>query len=206
MAIKSGDLDKIERGDILLVHTNGCFISWVIRVFTKSYWDHVGLFVSKKGQWPKWIIEALPEGVVGRPFELKYLKVVRGERGRILKITPSAKYRIAVVRVKNLDHRQRKQITNRAYQWAIEERGYDFILLTLGMLFHLLTFRKISPGWLNIKSRFICSELIGAVFSETAGIAFGKNTASGFITPADIARSAQSRDDIEIIMSNAKKR
>ena len=69
------DPDKIKRGDILLVHTKRSLTSWLIRKFTRSYWNHVGLFVSKDNQWPKWVIEALGEGIVGRPFELKYIKV-----------------------------------------------------------------------------------------------------------------------------------
>ncbi len=206
MAVKPIDPDKIERGDILLVHTKRSFISFLIRKFTKSYWNHVGIFVSKKDQWPKWVIEALPEGIVGRPFELKYLKVIRGDRGRILKINPSKKFHIAIVRAKNLNYQQRKQISGKAYQWALEERGYDFLLLILGMLLHLLTFRKFRPRWLNIKSRFICSELISVAFGEIAGIVFGKYTASGFVTPADIAFCAQTKDELEIIMSNAKEK
>ena len=49
------DLDKIKRGDILLVHTKRSLTSWLIRKFTRSYWNHVGLFVSKDDQWPKWV-------------------------------------------------------------------------------------------------------------------------------------------------------
>ncbi len=206
MEINPIDPDKIERGDILLVHTERCLISFLIRKFTKSYWDHVGLFVSKKKQWPKWVIEALPEGIVGRPFELKYLKVVRGDRGKILKIAPSKRFQIAIVRVKNLSYEQRKQISNKAYQWALEERGYDFLLLIFGMLLHLLSFRKFKPRWLNIKSRFICSELISIAFNEVAGIVFSKHTANGYVTPADIAFCAQTKDELEIIMSNAKEK
>ena len=195
--------DKIKRGDILLVHTKRSFISWLIRKFTKSYWNHVGLFVSKDNQWPKWVIEALGEGIVGRPFELKYVKVLRGDRGKVLEINPSKKFRVAIVRVKDLTYEQRKQISNKAYQWALEERRYDYLLLIIGMVLHLLTFRILKPSWLNIKTRFICSELIATAFNEIAGITFGKYTASGYVTPADIAREAQTNEKIEIVMSNA---
>ncbi|RKY31353.1 MAG: hypothetical protein DRP68_05080 [Candidatus Omnitrophota bacterium] len=197
------DPDKIKRGDILLVHTKRSFISWLIRKFTKSYWNHVGLFVSKDNQWPKWVIEALGEGIVGRPFELKYVKVLRGDRGKVLEINPSKKFRVAIVRVKDLTYEQRKQISNKAYQWALEERRYDYLLLIIGMVLHLLTFRILKPSWLNIKTRFICSELIATAFNEIAGITFGKYTASGYVTPADIAREAQTNEKIEIVMSNA---
>jgi len=195
--------DKIKRGDILLVHTKRSFISWLIRKFTKSYWNHVGLFVSKDNQWPKWVIEALGEGIVGRPFELKYVKVLRGDRGKVLEINPSKKFRVAIVRVKDLTYEQRKQISNKAYQWALEERRYDYLLLIIGMVLHLLTFRILKPSWLNIKTRFICSELIATAFNEIAGITFGKYTASGYVTPADGAREAQTNEKIEIVMSNA---
>jgi cell wall-associated NlpC family hydrolase len=197
------DPDKIKRGDILLVHTRGSLISWLIRKFTKSYWNHVGLFVSKDNQWPKWVIEALGEGIVGRPFELKYMKVIRGEKGKVLQINPSKKFRIAIVRVKDLTYEQRKEISNKAYQWALEERRYDYLLLIIGMILHLLTFRILKPRWLNIKTRFICSELIAIAFNEIAGIAFGKYTASGYVTPSDIAKAAQTNEKIEIVMSNA---
>jgi len=56
MAVRPIDPDKIERGDILLVHTKRSFISFLIRKFTKSYWnsklhDHKGtLMVSWKEQ------------------------------------------------------------------------------------------------------------------------------------------------------------
>ena len=200
--LKPIDPDKIKKGDILLVHTKGNLISWLIRKFTRSYWNHVGLFVSKDNQWPKWVIEALAEGIVGRPFELKYIKVVRGDRGRVLKIKPSKKFHIAIVRVKNLSYEQRKQIGNRAYQWALEERRYDFLLLLIGMILHLITFRLFRPGWLNIKSRFICSELIATDFYKIAGITFGKYTASGFVTPSDIAKEARTNERLEIVMSN----
>lgn len=200
---KSIDPDKIKRGDILLVHTRGSFVSCLIRKFTKSYWNHVGVFVSKDNQWPKWVIEALPGGTVGRPFELKYLKVVRGERGEILKITPSRKFRIAIARVTGLAYEQRRQISSKAYQWALEERGYDFLLLILGAILHLITFRTFKPRWLNIKSRFICSELVETAFNEIAGIDFGKHTATGYITPADIGITAETKEELEIVMSNA---
>jgi hypothetical protein len=71
------------------------------------------------------------------------------------------------------------------------------------MILHLLTFRILKPRWLNIKTRFICSELIAIAFNEIAGIAFGKYTASGYVTPADIGKAALDNEKIEIVMSNA---
>ena len=200
---KTIDPDKIKRGDILLVHTHRCFISFLIRKFTKSYWNHSGVFASKDDQWPKWVIEALPGGIVGRPFELKYVKVIRGDEGQILEIKPSKKFCIAIVRAKGLSYEQCKQISNKAYQWALEDRGYDFLLLILGMILHLLSFRKFKPRWVNVKTRFICSELIDTAFNEIAGIAFGKHAATGYVTPADIGATAQTNQKIEIVMTNA---
>ena len=201
--LKTINPDKIKRGDILLVHTHRSFISFLIRKFTKSYWNHVGVFVSKDNQWPKWVIEALPGGIVGRPFELKYMKIIRGDRGNILKINPSKKFDIAIARAKDLSYEQCKQISGKAYQWALEDRGYDFLLLILGMILHLLSFRKFKPRWLNIKTRFICSELIDTAFNEIAGIAFGKHSATGYVTPADIGMIAETKEELEIVMSNA---
>ena len=193
---------KIKRGDILLVHTHRSSISFLIRKFTKSYWNHVGMFVSKDNQWPKWVIEALPGGIVGRPFELKYVKVIRGDKGKVIQIKPSKKFHIAIARAKDLSYEQRKEISGKAYQWALEDRGYDFLLLILGMILHLITFRIFKPRWVNIKSRFICSELIDTAFNEIAGIVFGVHTATGYITPADIGIAAETKEKIEIIMSN----
>lgn len=200
---KTIDPDKIKRGDILLVHTHRSFIPFLIRKFTRSYWNHVGVFVSKDDQWPKWVIEALPGGIVGRPFELKYMKIIREDRGEVIKINPSKKFHIAIARAKGLNYEQRKQISSKAYQWAIEDRGYDFLLVIFGMILHLLTFRRFRPGWLNIKSRFICSEMIDTAFNEIAGIAFGKHTATGYVTPADIGIAAETKEELEIVMSNA---
>jgi len=198
--------DKIKRGDILLVHTKRSFTSWLIRRFTKSYWNHVGLFVSKDNQWPKWVIEALGEGIVARPFELKYIKVIRDDKGNIVEMKDSGKFHIAVVRVKDLTYEQRKQISNKVYKWAYEGRKYDFLLLLFGMVLHLLSFRKFRPRWLNKKSCFICSELVATAFAEVAGITFGKYTASGYVTPADIAQEAQTNEKMEIVMSNVQEK
>jgi hypothetical protein len=74
------------------------------------------------------------------------------------------------------------------------------------MILHLLTFRAFKPGWLNIKSRFICSELIATAFNEIAGVSFGKYTASGYVTPADIGQAALDNEKLEIIMSNAQEK
>lgn len=196
------DPDKIKRADILLVHTKHSFISWLIRKFTKSDWNHVGLFISKDDQWPKWVIEALNPGVVGRPFELKYVKVLRDDNGKIIQIDPSKKYRIAIVRVKDLSYEQCKKITTKAYHWALEEKGYDFLLLIVGIVLHLLTFRRWRPQWLNVKNKFICSELIAVVFKKVAGVDFAKHADTGYVTPADIYRSAETQKDIEIVMNN----
>jgi hypothetical protein len=44
--------------------------------------------------------------------------------------------------------------------------------------------------------------LIATAFNEIAGISFGKYTASGYVTPSDIAKAAQTNEKIEIVMSN----
>lgn len=194
--------DNIQRADILLVHTKYSPISWLIRKFTKSYWNHVGLFISKDDQWPKWVIEALGDGVVGRPFEIKYIKVMRDDDGNIVEVKQSKKYDIAIVRVKNITYEQRKQIATKAYQWALEERSYDYILLILGMILHLITYRKWRPAFMNAKYSFICSEVIATAYKKIANVDFGKDTAAGYITPADIGFSCDKNKDIEIIMSN----
>jgi len=145
------------------------------------------------------------QGAVGSLFELKYLKVIRDDNGKILKIKPSKKYEIAIVRVKNLSFEKRKKISARAYHWAIEERKYDYMLLIFGMVLHFLSFRKFYPEWLKAQNKFICSELIAKAFYDIAGVEFSKYTAGGYVTPADIASSAKEKESIEIIMTNRKK-
>lgn len=61
------------------MHTKFSLTSKIIRRFTNSYWNHVALFISKDEQWPKWVIEAVGGGVVGSPFELKYIKIIRDD-------------------------------------------------------------------------------------------------------------------------------
>ncbi len=196
--------DKILRADILLVHTNYSLISKIIRKFSKSYWNHCGLFVSKDDQWPKWIIESVKkQGVVGSPFELKYLKVIRDDDGRMLEIKPSRKYNIAIVRVKGLTYQQRRRVSARAYHWAIEERKYDYLLFILGMIIHLMTFRRFYPKWLRSATRFTCSELIASAFYKEADFKFSKYTECGYVTPADIAKTAKEKDNVEIVMTNS---
>lgn len=191
--------DKIRRADILLVHTKGSFISKLIQEFTRSYWNHVALFISKDEQWPKWVIEAIGGGVVGTPFELKYIKVIRDDEGEILELKPSRKFEVAIVRVKNLTYDERRRVSARAYHWAFEERKYDYLLLFLGMVLHLLSFRKFYPKWLNSKNRFVCSELVAEAFYREAGVEFSKFTVGRYVTPADIAFSAERREDMELI-------
>ena len=40
-------------------------------------------------------------------------------------------------------------------------------------------------------------------FNEIAGIDFGKYTATGYVTPADIGVAAETKEELEIVMSNA---
>lgn len=38
----------MHKGDLILVHGRYDAVSWLIRLFTKSYWNHVGIFVDQK--------------------------------------------------------------------------------------------------------------------------------------------------------------
>ena len=49
-------------------------------------------------------------------------------------------------------------------------------------------------------------ELIATAFNEIAGITFGKYTASGYVTPADVAQETQTNEKMEIVMSNVQEK
>lgn len=120
----------------------------------------------------------------------------------ILRVKPSKKYEIAVVHVKNLTYEQKKRGSAKAYHWAFEGRKYDYLLLILGMLLHLLTFHYYHPKLLKHKNRFICSKLISDAFYKEAGVEFSKHTPAGYVTPGDIAETAKRKNNVEIVMSN----
>lgn len=73
--------ELLKDGDIILFHTNGfSLISIAIRTLTKSFFNHVGMYVEdiyKNG----FVIEALGGGVVKTPIE-KYLS----EKNHILRV------------------------------------------------------------------------------------------------------------------------
>jgi len=194
--------DQIQQSDILLVHDRQGMMGWLIRKFTRSYWNHAALFVSKDGLWPKWVIEAQPGGVIGSPFELKYTKTIRDDNGQIIETKPAPQFHIAIARAKNLTAQQRKDIATSTYKFALQDTGYDYLLLILGMILHLLTWRRWHPSWLNRKGRFICSELVAAAYTATAAIEFGRHTSSGYVTPGDIAASCAAGGYFEIVMQN----
>ena len=62
--------------------------------------------------------------------------------------------------------------------------------------------RKVEPFLVT----FEFLELVATAFAEVAGITFGKYTASGYVTPADIAQEAQTNEKMEIVMSNVQEK
>jgi hypothetical protein len=171
-----------DRGDILFVDNRRSLISKLIKWFTRSQWSHVALVVSKKTQWPKWIIEANPGGLEVRSLESRYLKVLRNSEGEILQAKKQSKYKLELVNP-FLAQDQEKTVVERAFRFVFQGRKYDFLLLTLGFIFHLLSGRKWKPRLLENSNRFICSEFIAFCFK---GIINFRRKELSYVSPEDI--------------------
>jgi len=182
-------LTLAERADILFVDNRRSFISKCIKWCTRSKWSHVALIVSKKEQWPKWIIEANPKGLEVRSLETRYLKVLRDSEGEILQARKRRKYRLELASLP-LSLEERKEIINRAFRFSFQGRKYDFLLLTLGFIVHLLSGRRLSPRFLERSNRFICSEFLAHCFQ---GIIDFRRKELAYVSPEDIWQAVSKR-------------
>ena len=43
-------VNRLKKGDIIVISTSGNFISWLIREFTNSGWSHTGIYIGD-GEW-----------------------------------------------------------------------------------------------------------------------------------------------------------
>lgn len=154
----------MQRGDILLVKYKSGIFSKLIRIITKSEWNHCAWAINDYQ-----LIESLFQGVV---------------ISDISKFMNSAKYDLKLVRVKNINIKS----LNLAVCEAEKQVGknYDILqLISLAILF-LLRYRKIQP--IDLKDAYICSELI-ATKLRNFGFQFHDKFDADSISPADIERS-----------------
>jgi len=154
-------------GNIILVK-NFDILSKLIRWYTKSEFNHVGIIVDNK-----YIVEAIPKYGV-RLFTLQNYKNQK-EAGELDFI---------ICKVKNLSESERKIVET----FALKQVGksYDFVqLICVGILYMFRKLRKLEPIDLN---GWLCSELVAESFYEV-GIKFKKDVDPDNITPKDIYTS-----------------
>jgi len=134
----------IFAGDIVLVRNRG-LIAWLIRVITKSPYDHIGIFSS-----PSEVIEAKPKGVLKSDFA----DCIRDRS-------------FVVYRLKN----EKKFSVNKAIAFAESFVGdeYDFFQI-FKILFKFLFKRKRNDN----NRAWTCSELVAEAYRE-GGIKVNKN-------------------------------
>lgn len=182
-----GILPELKEADIVLVHTKGNFMRFLLRVITKSYWDHVALVLfprnKEKGQFYNQIIEAsYPRGIEIHKLE-KYLK------------NPD-KYDIAIKRVPDLNIETRRRIV--AFMLMNVDAPYYKVSL-FGFILAALS-KKFSIRFLA-QQRFCSSGFVQKSFYEAANwderekLIFRKDYLSpleleDLTTPADIANSS----------------
>ena len=154
-------------GNLILVKHDD-FISKFIRWYTKSEFNHVGLFIDDNN-----IIEAGSRCGV-RKIKFNYYKNKKSNK----------ELDFSIYKVKNLNEEQKERMKN----FALKEVGisYDFLqFICVGIFYIFGKLRKLEPidlhGW-------ICSELIAENFYEV-GIKFQEDVDPDNITPTDIAKS-----------------
>ncbi len=181
-----GVLPELKEADIVLVHTKGSPSRYLLRIITKSYWDHVALVLftknKEKGQFYNQIIEAsYPGGIEIHKLE-KYLK-------------DPAKYDIAIKRVPDLGLDTRRRIV--AFMLMNVDAPYYKVSLFWFILAALS--KKFSIKFLA-QQRFCSSGFVQKSFYEAANwderekLIFRKDYLSpleleDLTTPADIANS-----------------
>jgi uncharacterized protein YycO len=150
----------IREGDIILSHGNS-FISWAIRVFTQSYWNHATMYIGNE-----LIIEA---------------------NEKCVEILPLKKYEnkdIYVYTNKSLTNKERKTIVNGVLKY--NGTVYDYKQL-FQFIWYFLTLQRNNGKrkMMGNRNRFVCSELVAKPYYD-----IGKPIIKGLryweITPADI--------------------
>jgi len=128
----------MQTGDILLIHTKWCPISWLIRKLTKSNWNHCALVFYDK------LLDF-------RGHKLEY--------NNFSKYKNKFWYRIKLIRLQELTDKQKENLTYSALVVSyLEKQGYLRFLLTLFLL--IINYKGKLP-------RNICSGCIVKIFELT---------------------------------------
>lgn len=176
-------LERLQSGDIILVHTKGSLLSAIIRKITKSYWNHTALVLTNFARLPEYkttiVIEVQDEGVIAH---------------RIGNFLDPNKFDIAFKRVPNLSTTEKDMV--RHYLLSHIDTPYDTARL-LDILMGFITGRALKK--FSNTSQAICSSLIQKAFynampeEKKRGVIFVRNFKDQddleFTSPADIARS-----------------
>lgn len=184
--------DILRSGDIILFHNRGFnLISLGIRLLTKSYWNHIGMFSTdwdSKG----YVIEALGQGVVRTRIE-KYIGNKRFDF-RIIRIRREAfKDDVEYAAGLGLAQKRMKQMVGKRYDWwAIVYLGIKYIVRGVWNKGAKKLPQKYNP--FQSRYRFFCSELICEacfnICSQHPLLFMGETQQDcGTTTPKDIAKS-----------------
>ena len=185
--------ELLKPQDQILFHTKGLsLISFGIRMLTKSFFNHVGVYVEefdKKG----YVIEALGRGVVRTPLE-KYIE----NKNYILKVV-----RLRPEAFRDAQEHEKGKGMARERLYAKIGLKYDWwAIMWLGIKYLAKSYyrkgRKYIPlgNPLESREKFFCSELVCECFSGISSIV--KNLFAGTIypnvqcseiTPKDIGKS-----------------
>jgi hypothetical protein len=144
-------IDNLQRVDVILVHQKHDLVSWLIRAFTHSYWNHVALVYLIQGEYKAaYIIESTGGGVQIHNFE-KYL---------------DKKYDIAVKRLEAEWFNEDLQKRVRGLALEKIDAAYDYHGL-FDIAYHIITRTKRVGHliWPSVKS-FICSGIVQAAYYE----------------------------------------
>lgn len=185
-------IDILRPGDIILFHRKGFnLISLGIRFLTRSYWNHVGMYVidwDEKG----YVIEALGQGVVRTPIQT--YEDNKNFDFRVLQIERTAfKDDVEYSAGLGLAQRRMKQMIGTEYDWwAIVYLGIKYIARGIWNKGAKHLPQKYNP--FQSRYRFFCSELICQacfnISSQHPLLFMGETQQDcGTTTPKDIAKS-----------------
>jgi hypothetical protein len=193
----------LHDGDIVLVHAKGLnVISASIRILTKSYWNHVGVYFRSYPWAEEQVVEALGTVIVN-DFS-KYLDYSNFDV-KVVRI--NAKY------FKDEYEREQKINTFLQNMYSLVGKRYDGVAIvwlgikciTKNILRPLWKLMCKTNNWLDSKERFFCSE---AVCASAEGLSTvkpclfqGENDKQAYcnnVTPKDIGKA----DSVDFVWSN----
>lgn len=142
-------------GDFIVTHGNS-FYSWLIRIATRSHWNHAALVVARNGT----IIEATGKGL----------------RKNTIDEYPEDQFHLVRVTLSDAD---RQQAVSYAQAMLARHAEYDFLAIaSIGL--KIITHSHLV---IKIDGTLICSEFVAEALAE-GGTIWYKDTS--LITPADL--------------------